>query len=309
MIKENKLKHQPYFHPDFKPDFSKWDNNKISFCLLGHSTVLINFYGVYIITDPVLFKRIGPPEFMNNLFGIRRITACPVEVRKLPPISYIVISHAHYDHLDLPSIKALIKKQKKNPPLIIIPSETSYIFKSMSDLRLMELPWNKKLSNSEITIIPFKVEHYGTVANTVRNKKSGFNGYSFIKNGKTIMFFGDTSFKKLRNRDGIRLKSPESVDWKKQTGNRNPDLAIIPIGDYYYDNHTSPAQAVKIGQMINAAGILPVHYNTFILSPPEKYKSSPDSIMKSLLSKKIKFRNYETSDLKFPEIGLSCYLD
>ena len=89
-----------------RPTPAAWDKNKITASLLGHATVLINFEGLNIITDPVLFPRIGAQSVFGTLGPMRR-QACALKARELPKIDLVLLSHAHLDHLDFPSLRAL----------------------------------------------------------------------------------------------------------------------------------------------------------------------------------------------------------
>src|SRR5712671_4055069 len=87
-----------------KPEPSKWSDTQVTLAWLGHSTVLLNFYGVTILTDPVLFSRVGANLGIGTL-GPKRLTAPALTVKELPPIDLILLSHAHLDHMDLPTLR------------------------------------------------------------------------------------------------------------------------------------------------------------------------------------------------------------
>src|SRR5206468_1462073 len=82
-----------------KPRPNEWDNNRLTTAWLGHSTVLINFFGVTILTDPVLLSRIGIPLPFTAI-GPKRLTRPALTVEELPAIDLILLSHAHFDHID-----------------------------------------------------------------------------------------------------------------------------------------------------------------------------------------------------------------
>src|SRR6266498_3415442 len=100
----------PWSEPDHEvrpaaatPTPGSWSDNAITLAWLGHATVLINFYGVWILTDPVLFPRIGVDAWVTTL-GLLRLTACALEPSQMPEIDLVLVSHAHFDHLDRRSL-------------------------------------------------------------------------------------------------------------------------------------------------------------------------------------------------------------
>ena len=88
------------------PTPDTWDDNAITLAWLGHASVLVNFYGVRILTDPVLFPRIGVNAWVTTL-GPLRLTSCALAASQLPDIDLVLVSHAHFDHLDTPSLGSL----------------------------------------------------------------------------------------------------------------------------------------------------------------------------------------------------------
>ncbi len=312
MIRDNKLRHQPQLSPNHSPRPQTWRNDEVTWSWLGHASVLINLQGSWIITDPVLFDRIGPPEAFDNAFGIRRITRLPLEPDRLPAIGTILISHAHYDHLDLPSLKFLASKNS----LVVAPANTTRLLKDFSST-VIELDWQagkqrylKRPDGVEITA--FRVEHYGFFPLGKRKAPSGFNGYLIEKNGIRIVFLGDTSFQRHRNAQGFLLKNPQAVDWSKKLDGRRNDLCIIPIGDSYYrKNHISPAEAITIAEAMRCDNILPIHYNTFILTPPNKAVENPQAVLAGILRQRaeqhrLQCANDNGQSLPLAEIGATC---
>ncbi|MBE9560590.1 MAG: MBL fold metallo-hydrolase [Proteobacteria bacterium] len=121
MLWENKIKPTPYDAPDHfvRPD--RWSDEYVTYAWLGYATVLINFYGTWIITDPVLLDRIGPPVVFDNLFGIKRITQLPLADNELPAVDIVLVSHPHFDHLDLASLRLLNESANYN---LVVPALT-----------------------------------------------------------------------------------------------------------------------------------------------------------------------------------------
>ena len=105
-----------------KPQPLKWSDAQVTLAWLGHATVLINFFGVKILIDPVLFPRIGIrlPRFT---IGPKRLTAPALEFQELPKIDLILLSHAHFDHFDLRTLRCLMKTQA---PIDMIARSTGF---------------------------------------------------------------------------------------------------------------------------------------------------------------------------------------
>src|SRR5262245_45676767 len=104
------------------PDPATWSDNAITLAWLGHATVLINFYGVRVLTDPALFRRIGIDLRLATL-GPLRLTACALQPAQLPDIDVVLVSHAHFDHLDTASLGAL----RGNPVVVSAPKTADLI--------------------------------------------------------------------------------------------------------------------------------------------------------------------------------------
>jgi L-ascorbate metabolism protein UlaG (beta-lactamase superfamily) len=241
------------FAPAFaKPEPSKWSNAQLTLAWLGHSTVLINFFGVTILTDPVLFPRVGI-RLPGFTIGPKRLTAPALKFDDLPHIELILLSHAHFDHFDLRTLRCFNKTTR-----VITARATSDLLKRTRFSDITELDWGetKTLSAAagEIEITAFAVKHWG--ARTQHDTHRGYNGYlieSRSRGRRRIIFAGDTAM--TENFAALRRYGPI-------------DLAIMPISAYnpWIESHGTPEQAV---QMANAAGarfIVPVHHQTFRLS-------------------------------------------
>ena len=92
--------------PKFTPNPQLWDPSGVTAAWLGHSTVLVNFYGLTILTDPVLGKRVGADTWVGTI-GAKRLIAPALRARQLPPIDLVLLSHAHMDHLDPVTLRRL----------------------------------------------------------------------------------------------------------------------------------------------------------------------------------------------------------
>src|SRR5436309_11850813 len=232
-----------------KPEPLKWSDAQVTLAWLGHATVLINFFGIKILTDPVLFPRIGV-RLPGFTIGPKRLTAPGLEFHELSKIDLVLLSHAHFDHLDLRTLKRFNASTK-----IITARGTSDLLKGTQFSDVTELEWghsrNLMTEAGDIEITAFAVSHWG--ARMQRDTYRGYNGYVIQREGRRIIFARDTamteSFAELRRHGAI-------------------DVAIMSIGAYnpWIQSHSTPEQAVEMANAAGAHFIVPVHHQTFRLS-------------------------------------------
>jgi L-ascorbate metabolism protein UlaG (beta-lactamase superfamily) len=232
-----------------KPTPLKWNDAQVTAAWIGHATVLINFFGIKILTDPVLFPRIGI-RLPGLTIGPKRLTAPALQFHELPKIDIVLLSHAHFDHFDLRTLHRFDKDTS-----VITAPKTADLLRWTRLRDITELRWGERKSLNTaagaIIIGAFQVKHWG--ARTQRDTYRGYNGYLIERNGRRILFAGDTamtdSFAKLRHYGEI-------------------DLAIMSIGAYnpWIHSHCTPEQAVEMATATGAQFILPVHHQTFRLS-------------------------------------------
>jgi L-ascorbate metabolism protein UlaG (beta-lactamase superfamily) len=232
-----------------KPDPSKWSDTKVTAAWIGHATVLINFFGIKILTDPVLFPRIGI-RLPGFTIGPKRLTAPALEFHELPKIDIVLLSHAHFDHFDLRTLHCF----DENTSVITAP-ETRDLLRWTRLRDITELRWHDrrflKTALGDVDILAFPVKHWG--ARRQRDIHRGYNGYLLERNGRRILFAGDTaltnSFAEVRQHGRI-------------------DLAIMSIGAYnpWIRSHCTPEQAIEMANAAGAQFIMPVHHQTFRLS-------------------------------------------
>jgi L-ascorbate metabolism protein UlaG (beta-lactamase superfamily) len=231
------------------PEPWKWSDTQVTLAWLGHSTVLINFFGVTILTDPVLFSRVGI-RLLGITIGPKRLTAPALRFHDLPRIDLILLSHAHFDHFDLRTLGCF-----DETTCVITARATSDLLKRTRFSNITELGWGEaktlSVAAGEIIVAAFPVKHWG--ARTQRDTHRGYNGYSIERRGRRIIFAGDTamtdSFAALQRHGPI-------------------DVAIVPISAYnpWIQSHSTPEQAVQMANAADARFIVPVHHQTFRLS-------------------------------------------
>jgi len=268
----------PVRTPPFRPEPSSWDGGTITACWIGHSTVLINFFGMHIVTDPVFSERIGLNVGGLFTIGPRRLISPALTIEQLPPIDLILLSHAHMDHLDIPSLKNF---DRKIP--VIMAKNTSDVIDDLEFQTVYELDWGKWTQIGDLRIEAFEVKHFGWRYPWEQDRSRGnhegrsYNAYLLSRRGRNIVFGGDTAYHEMFKRVS---DSVESVD-----------LALMPIGAYdpWIHNHANPEQALAMATQMGAHHVLPIHWNTFIQSeeptaePMERLKKAsalnPDRIV------------------------------
>ena len=120
-----------------RPEPSKWSDTQVTLAWLGHSTVLINFFGITILTDPVLFPRVGI-RLPGITIGPKRLTAPALHFHDLPHIDVILLSHAHFDHFDLRTLRCF-----DETTTVITARSTSDLLRRTRFSSITELDWGE----------------------------------------------------------------------------------------------------------------------------------------------------------------------
>ncbi|MBU4484624.1 MBL fold metallo-hydrolase [bacterium] len=215
------------------------DTLKVKF--IGHATCEIEMDGSRLVTDPV---------FSSSIFFIKRAVPLPIEPREISQPNVVLISHCHYDHLDVESFSYINSKVT-----IVMPEGTKDVLQKFINNPIIELgKWaSHKFSDGlEVTAVPNK--HRGGRLSGLRYTDS--NGYLITKNNKTIYYCGDSSY-------GTHFKDIGAV--------KTIDVAILPISAYKPEwfmktRHMDPKDAVEAFEALNAKHMIPIHWGTFKLS-------------------------------------------
>ena len=181
---------------NYNPNPKEWRNDEVTVAWIGHATMLINFYGKWIITDPVLKDRIGL-YFFGTSIGPSRLTPPALSSEEIPKPDLILLSHAHMDHMDYPTLADFADRYPNQIDVI-----TAYLTKDViEDLpwnSLQVMDWNDKYSIHGIDFTALEVEHFGWRFPWEKDRSRGFmkegrsyNGYLLKRNGNTILFGGD----------------------------------------------------------------------------------------------------------------------
>ncbi|MDP9174863.1 MAG: MBL fold metallo-hydrolase [Planctomycetota bacterium] len=224
------------------PDLSGWEDRELSAVWLGHATILLRIGGMTILTDPVLSHRIGLGFGLMTL-GPRRHVAAALTAKQLPPLDLILISHAHFDHLDRQTLSTL---PRKTP--VVTARHTGDLIRDLGFRQITELQWGEHLEMAGLRVTARQVTHWG--ARTFFDQHRGFNAYLLEAAGRRVLYAGDTAYH----------------DRFKEIG--KVDLAILGIGAYdpYIQAHATPEQAWEMATHVRADFVLPMHHSTFRLS-------------------------------------------
>lgn len=217
---------------------------------LGHSTVLLNFRGVRILTDPVFSTRVGP-GVAPLVLGPKRYVRPALRPGEFAAPDVILLSHAHFDHLDIASLRKFARDT-----LIVTARATGDILRRRRFKRVHELGWGETITlgtrAGPLRVSAIEVAHWG--ARLMRDVHRGYNGYVLEREGVSVCFAGDTAYTPAFG----RLRHQRAA----------LDLMIMPIGAYdpWIASHCSPEQAVAMANQAGAKYFVPIHHQTFKLS-------------------------------------------
>lgn len=233
--------------PKHQPTPSQWNASTITAAWLGHASVLINFYGMTLVTDPVLAHRIGA-SIGRRTIGPKRLIAPALTVDQLPPIDIVLLSHAHLDHLHVATLNLFPATTR-----VVTAWHTRDLLAGTKMKDVHELRWGESITltthHGDIVIEAFEVAHWG--ARWRHDKHRGYNGYILERNNKKLLFGGDTAF--CEHFKKLKTKGPF-------------DFAVMPIGSYKAGEfcwHCTPEEAVQMANDAGAHYMLPIHHMTF----------------------------------------------
>jgi L-ascorbate metabolism protein UlaG (beta-lactamase superfamily) len=237
-----------------RPTPGQWPSAGITLTWVGHSTFLINLEGTRILTDPVFSDKVGVSLLGLATIGLRRFVPPALSFEELPPLDLVLVSHAHMDHYDLPSLRKL------SPHVPIIMARDTREFVDGRGLQIQELDWGESAEVAGVRVEALPVRHWGRRFPWDRDR--GYNGLLLTKHKRSILFGGDTA-----HTDRL----------VHALGGRRLDVAMLPIGGYdpYIYSHASPEQAWDLFHAMEARYLVPTHWRTFRLSherPFEPYE-------------------------------------
>jgi L-ascorbate metabolism protein UlaG (beta-lactamase superfamily) len=222
---------------------------------IGHASFVFRLGGALVATDPVFAERMGPN---------RRLTAPGVAPERIPPLDLVTVSHSHYDHLDLPSLRAVASRGN---PLFVVPKDNAELLHEAGIERVTELGWWESATAGGLRVTCVPAQHWSMRVPWDRNTRL-WGGFVYEADDGTAYHAGDTAMSEDVFR-AIRARFAK-IDW-----------AMLPIGAYdptwfMSAQHMGPEEAGHAWELLGARNLLAMHWGTFKLTdepvrePPER---------------------------------------
>ena len=225
------------------------DSNGVDITFVNHSTFIIQYEGMTIVTDPVWSQRCSPVQFA----GPARFRPPGVRLEDIATIDMVLISHNHYDHLDKNTILELIKTHN---PIFVVPLALDKLIRKWGATKVETLDWWEATQQGNVSVTSVPANHF-TSRGTFDRDVSLWCGYILEQNGHKIYFAGDTGYGEIFKEIGKR---------------QGPiDVSLIPIGAYLprwfmSPIHVSPKESVLIHQDVQSKQSIGMHFGTFALA-------------------------------------------
>jgi len=221
------------------PDFPVLQAGQVSLTWIGHASFLVQSPGVNLLIDP---------NWARWLKVIKRLREPGIELNALPEIDAVLVTHAHFDHLDRKTLRLVARDQP-----IVVPRNVGRLVQGLGFDRVHELDvWESmQLGSVRVTMTP--AHHWG--ARMLADNHRGFGGFLLEIEGRTIFHCGDSAY----------------FPGFSEIGRRQPvDIALMPIGAYDAPSkrevHMTPEDALRAFVELGAQTLVPMHYGTFPLS-------------------------------------------
>lgn len=223
-----------------------WRDDALTIANLGHATLLMNYFGVRVISDPTLFERIGLALDSIATLGPRRFVDPPVKPAELGPVDVVLVTHAHMDHLDIPSLEALPKSAT-----VIACDKCDALIRPLGFDDVRTLRWGESTEVKGLKVTAMGARHWGRRWPPF-GTDYGFNSYVLDRNGHRMLIACDSAY--------TDLFAPLHA--------YPPDVAAFSIGTYnpWIRTHADPEQAWRMFEQTGARYLVPIHWGTFRLS-------------------------------------------
>jgi L-ascorbate metabolism protein UlaG (beta-lactamase superfamily) len=221
------------------PTFPKLTRGQVAITWIGHASFLLQFTDLNVLIDP---------NFANWLFLLKRVKRTGFKIKDLPPIDLVLLTHAHFDHFNKPTLRRLA-----HPKIGIMPWGVGDLARDLGFGRVVELDWWESFSQRDwkVTLTPSK--HWG--ARILRDNQRGYGGFVLEHQGRCIYHAGDSAY---------------FGGFKDIGANCRPEIALLPIGAYHPASfrrlHMGPDEAIKAFKDLHAKWLIPMHFGSFRLS-------------------------------------------
>ncbi len=221
-------------------------NGELGVTFIGHSTFFLQMGGHNLVIDP---------NFARWLFVLKRLRKPGVQIRDLPPIDLVLVTHAHFDHLHRPSLRAIAHQARRagRNCTIVVPHHVLDLVSDLGFAEVVELDWWNSYRRGALTVTHVPSRHWG--ARVLKDAHRGYGGYVLHGGKHSVYHAGDTAYFSGFLEIGLRLA---------------PELALLPIGAYnpstFRNVHTDPADATRAFLDLNSRWMIPMHYGSFRLS-------------------------------------------
>jgi len=267
--------------PAYPPPPKQVGENKFRITHINHATILIQTAEVNILTDPIWSERSSPVSWA----GFKRVRAPGVKMNNLPPINVVLISHNHYDHLDIPTLKTIAARDN---PKIIVGLGVGALLRSKGLNNVMELDWwqdySLRSNSIKITFVPAR---HNSSRGLFDKNKTLWGGFVIESIAGRLYFAGDTGYGEFLSSIKEKFKSFK--------------VALLPVGHYeprwmMETNHMNPDDAVKLHKYLNVEQSIGIHFGTFGGHNDEEVDAHEKDLKYAL-------QKYDVSESKFWLLG------
>jgi L-ascorbate metabolism protein UlaG (beta-lactamase superfamily) len=222
-----------------RPLFPNLEGDNLCLTWIGHASFLISWRGLNILVDPI---------WSLWLKMIKRIRRPGIRIDHLPAIDLVLVTHAHFDHLDRRTLRRIASAQP-----IVVPRGVGNLVHDLGFDRVHELREWEHLDIGDVTITLTPCHHWG--ARVLHDRHRGFGGFHLRLGQRTVFHCGDSAY---------------FAGFKKIGSHLPVEIALLPIGAYEPPSrrqvHMNPEEAVQAFQELRAKYMVPMHYGSFRLS-------------------------------------------
>ncbi|MEM6533886.1 MAG: MBL fold metallo-hydrolase [Myxococcota bacterium] len=250
--------------PSATPSLGQATATEVAVTFINHATLLLEFDGLTVLTDPVWSKRVGPFSWA----GPRRAIEPGIPFDTLPAIDIVLISHNHYDHLDAPTVERLAYEHE---PLFLVPLGVRDWFQDFGIDRVAEFDWWDAIELSQNSEVVFCPAQHNSGRSPFSNDETLWGSFLIRHGGGRVYFAGDTAYESHFREVSQRLGPI--------------DVALLPIGAYAPREtmrafHMDPTDAVRAHMDLEARVSVAMHFGTFQLTA-EDFDAPPRELARA----------------------------